>query len=291
MKAIIAVLLFTLITFAQNTREYYVSGKLRLEGATSDRGDKVGTWNEFYESGRLKATTLYAYGTLVSKIEYALNGKVARETRYEGGYLSYEKTTSHESVYVKGVIRYLDGVSQWSYSCDTLTFLDKGNEIQQQQLCGYRTAGGTKAGTWYIKTLAASPDVMTLIDTTRSYSYVVYDTTSGEFIRYVRGSFSREYKIRDMKMGGELRGILEKNTSGFTHSIYSGWASDGHLKFSSSLRWSSDHNYVYSSINPSQHLSVYNCDMQEYMPNKACHPLDTYLHHIELFEESYKRYK
>lgn len=290
MKLIIAVLLLTIGAFAQNTREYYVSGKLRLEGTTDDRGGKVGTWNEFYENGRLKSTIRYNYNKLVSKIEYTVKGNISREVRYDGDYISYEKTAYHVSTYVKGIVRYIDGVSQWTYECDTI-YVNTKTGVQHKQVCGYRTSHGNKAGRWNIETIVASPSVMTHIDTIRHYEYVVYDTTSGEFIRYVSGSFSKEFMIRDMKIGGEYRSILEKTYSGFTNSLYTGWKSDKYMTFSSSLRWTFDHENVYSSINQNRHLGVYNCDMQEYMPDKKCLSFDTYLHRIEEFEEIYNRYK
>ena len=51
-KLLIALLMICSIVFADIQREYYPSGKIMCEGSLNNH-DSIGTWNWFYENGKL----------------------------------------------------------------------------------------------------------------------------------------------------------------------------------------------------------------------------------------------
>lgn len=271
MKLILALLVMVMSVYAQNTREYYVSGKLRLEGTINDHGSKVGTWNEFYENGRLKSTTQYKYNKIVSEIKYGRKGTIEHELRYDGDYISYEKTPTHTTEYVKGIVRYIDGVSQWSYQCDNIV---AGNTTKT--LCGYATLLGSRVGYWKITSSQPENDIVK--SATR---YAVYDTTRSTTLLY----------LKDEVCFNNGAGCTIGITKSTEHTLYYYDSVSDSYKFNNSLSWTNNHTRVFSSGNRSNNLTMDNCDNQEYMPNKVCIEHVKYKYVINIYEELFTMYK
>lgn len=241
MKYILTLLLLALSIFAQNTREYYVSGKLHMEGNVSDHGQKIGTWNEFYENGRLRSTTQYRYGQVVSIIYYTMKGALSREFKYDtDGHISYDNNAGRITEYVEGLVRYIDGVSQWNYGCDSIAH----NNVKQT-LCGYTTLLGSRVGFWSIK-LDKEDD---LIES--AHRYAVYDTTRSTTLLYLKEEICS-------KMAGCMIGITESNKS----VLYALNANTNKYEFNSSISWNNDFTYFYTSLAPSKH-SGDDCNMSD----------------------------
>jgi hypothetical protein len=242
-KLILALLIMVMSIYAQNTREYYVSGKLRLEGTIDQRGSKIGTWNEFYENGRLKTTTQYEYNSVAYQIDYTRKGTIEQEVKYDGMYFSYVKTPKHTSEYVKGIIRYRDGVSQWTYQCDNVQY---GNVTSK--MCGYATSLGSRVGFWTI-----TPQYKSEFVKSDTY-YAVYDTVADTKLLYLKDEVC-------FNNGGDcIIGVIKSDE----YTLYYYDSNAGSYKFNNSLSWNNSLSYFYSSQNPRKH-NADDCDMSDEM--------------------------
>lgn len=90
--------------------ENYENGQIKSKGKKNKNGQKIGTWNLWYENGQLKEDATYIDGNLTGKkIEFHINGQTKSESFYQNDQLHGSLTTFFDNGNKKREDQYKNG--------------------------------------------------------------------------------------------------------------------------------------------------------------------------------------
>jgi protein TonB len=90
--------------------ENYENGQIKSKGKKNKNGQKIGTWNLWYENGQLKEDATYNEGNLTGKkLEFYINGQIKSESFYQNGQLHGSLATFFDNGNKKRKDQYQNG--------------------------------------------------------------------------------------------------------------------------------------------------------------------------------------